>query len=219
MPTYYSQQGEDEFVYQHYLRTFDSNGIFVEVGASDGVEFSNTKFFEDELGFSGLLIEGAPFYYKSLIQNRPHCKCIHAAISNTEGTADFLYHSHLSGLPNHLHRSNVLCPDTKIKREFTKFSVPMRRLDIILRENAVPYIDYLSIDVEGGELEVLESMDWSIPVKVIVIELWCSPGHPNEAVRNDLCRDILKSHKFILDRQLGLNDIWLNPSYSRTQSA
>lgn len=42
---FYSQQGEDIFAYKHFLNQIVNDGVFVEVGALDGVAGSNTKFF------------------------------------------------------------------------------------------------------------------------------------------------------------------------------
>jgi hypothetical protein len=57
MLTFYSQQGEDMYVYKKFINKVANDGIFVELGGLDGITYSNTKFFEDTLSFSGLLIE------------------------------------------------------------------------------------------------------------------------------------------------------------------
>jgi hypothetical protein len=41
----------------------------------------------------------------------------------------------------------------------------------IIKDSGLKYIDYFSIDVEGSELIILETMDWTIPVYIITIEL------------------------------------------------
>ena len=58
MDIYYSQQGEDLFIYRNFINKNDNkDGIFLELGACDGHVYSNTKFFEDKLNFKGILIE------------------------------------------------------------------------------------------------------------------------------------------------------------------
>ena len=53
---YYSQCGEDEFLNETIFFN-KKNGKYIELGALDGIQYSNTKFFEDNLGWSGVLIE------------------------------------------------------------------------------------------------------------------------------------------------------------------
>ena len=65
---FYSQQGEDELVYEKYINRRRLDGIYLELGALDGIRYSNTKFFEDELGFSGVLIEPIPGQFRRLEQ-------------------------------------------------------------------------------------------------------------------------------------------------------
>ena len=57
MDTYYSQQGEDIYIYYNFINKICTDGIFIELGAMDGITYSNTKFFEDKLQFTGTLIE------------------------------------------------------------------------------------------------------------------------------------------------------------------
>lgn len=53
---FYSQQGEDIYIYRNFINKQVPDGIFVELGAMNGVTYSNTKFFEDTLKMSGTLI-------------------------------------------------------------------------------------------------------------------------------------------------------------------
>jgi hypothetical protein len=53
MNYFYSQQGEDIYIYNNFINKIVPDGTFIELGAMDGVIYSNTKFFEDTLKFSG----------------------------------------------------------------------------------------------------------------------------------------------------------------------
>ena len=66
----YSQWGEDIFLYDNYFGDIQ-NGTFVELGALDGVLYSNTKFFEDTLNWSGILIEPHPFSANDFKSSNP----------------------------------------------------------------------------------------------------------------------------------------------------
>jgi hypothetical protein len=89
MNTFFSQQGEDIFIYKNFINKVVEDSIFVELGAMDGIIYSNTKFFEDILKFKGILIEPT-IQYNNLINNRPNCDCYNVAINYTTGKVKFL---------------------------------------------------------------------------------------------------------------------------------
>ena len=68
---YYSQYQEDVFLNDRYFKN-KRNGTYIELGALDGIFYSNTKFFEDQFGWSGILIEPHPIICESLKNNRPN---------------------------------------------------------------------------------------------------------------------------------------------------
>ena len=72
------------------------------------------------------------------------------------------------------------------------------------------YIDFLSVDIQGGELDLLMTIDWSIPIGVICIEL--EGQHP---AKEHECRQILCSHGFVFSGKLLISEIWFNPLYER----
>ena len=67
---FYSQNMEDYFLYIYYLNKYISDGIYVELGAQNGFENSNTLFLERTLGYKGLLIEPTPNQFNLLTKNR-----------------------------------------------------------------------------------------------------------------------------------------------------
>src|SRR3972149_7086762 len=73
-PKYYSQYQQDKWLYENIFKN-NTNGFFVDIGASDGIKFSNTYFFEKMLGWNGVCVEPLPDIYKRLIKNR-NCICI-----------------------------------------------------------------------------------------------------------------------------------------------
>ena len=68
---YYSQCQEDIFLNENIFKN-KKNGTYIELGALDGVLYSNTKFFEDSLNWKGILIEPHPEKFKLLQINRPN---------------------------------------------------------------------------------------------------------------------------------------------------
>ena len=59
MMKFYSQCGQDKWAYENLFKN-KNDGFFIEIGADDGIHFSNTKFFED-LGWNGICIEPSPY--------------------------------------------------------------------------------------------------------------------------------------------------------------
>jgi FkbM family methyltransferase len=163
---YHSQSGQDQFLDQEIFRGY-RRGVFVEVGAWDGVDLSNTAFFERERGWTGLAIEPLPDRYQQLVANRT-CDALNVAISDTEGESEFLAisgpTSMLSGLVSTYDQRHVVRINreaAELGAEKTVLRVPTRRLDSIFREKGLTRIHYLSIDVEGAEFACLRSIDFN----------------------------------------------------------
>ena len=82
----YSQYGQDQWLWDNFFNN-KNTGIFLEVGALDGLHCSNTLFFEEK-GWTGLCIEASPITFKRLEYNR-NCICENVAVTNKIGTAKF----------------------------------------------------------------------------------------------------------------------------------
>lgn len=85
---YYSQYGQDQFVHEKFFKD-KKDGVFIEIGAYDGKNLSNTFFFEKELGWEGICIEPLPHVYQILKQNRS-CTCIQGCIAEKNGSVSFM---------------------------------------------------------------------------------------------------------------------------------
>lgn len=178
---YYSQSGQDRYLNEQLFKG-KQNGVFIDIGAHNGIIFSNTYFFEKELQWTGICIEPIPEIFQQLQQNR-RCVCLQGCIANsttkqpflrvTGGTA-FEYTEMLSGL---LHSYDLRHLD-RIDRELLKFGgkkeiimMQCYTLNDILEQYAIKHIDYLSIDTEGSELDILKAIDFStITIDVITVE-------------------------------------------------
>lgn len=170
---FYSQYGQDSFIYEHFFKD-KKNGVFVDIGAHDGKTLSNTLFFE-ELGWTGYCFEPHPDIYPLLSKNRPNSKCFDVAVSDYDGVTEFMavkgYAEMLSGMKTqyneqHINRINseigVFGGDTSI------CEVPVVRLSSVLPVNL--NVDYLSLDIEGGESKVIYDMLNCIRPSVISVE-------------------------------------------------
>ena len=202
-----SQQREDEYIAQRYINQKSKDGTYVELGACDGLQYSNTLFFNKALGFKGVLIEPGPDQYSRLQGNRPDDVTIHGAVSSSKKDSLLLLgDSPLAGIDETMASGHY---ERWSKALGHKTVVPVVRLDNILKEHRVKHVDLLSVDVEGGELGVLETMDWSIPVYVILIEM-----DQYRPAKNEECRKILRQVA-TLDGKVGNNEVWVNLTYNR----
>jgi hypothetical protein len=202
---FYSQQGEDIFIYRNFINLKRSDGIFVELGGVDGITYSNTKFFEDELNFKGVLIEPTKQYDKMII-NRPKCDNYNLAVSYNKEKIKFLGDGATAGASD-LMTENFKKSWHKQSYEYYVDGMPFCK---ILEKSNIKYIDLLSIDVEGGELMVMETMNWNIPVYVVLIEL---DNHNSD--KDEKCREILRSNGFKFYNKMCINEFWINPNYFR----
>ena len=206
----YSQSGEDKFLNEHIFKN-KRGGFFLELGACDGVLYSNTKFYEETLGWSGILIEPQPQFFNAIAKNRPNSKAYNCAIIDSDRPLEMKVRAWLhEGDP--VGTLTDASFDSHLEHWHSEQSagilINTRRLDDILHECNVNEIHLFSLDVEGSEYEVLQTMDWSIPVGVFIIEML----QENEA-KNVLCRDLLKQHNFTYYCEMGGNEIWLGEKY------
>jgi len=161
---YYSQLGQDRFLNTTYFKN-KKQGVFCEVGANDGVQKSNSLFFE-KLGWAGICIEPLPQAFNALQKNRK-CICENFAINLEEGESEFLeingYAEMLSGLVNEYSPEHL----DRVKGEINHYGgysktikVKTTKLQTLFDKHNIENIDYLSIDTEGNELKVLETIDY-----------------------------------------------------------
>ncbi|MCB1108184.1 MAG: FkbM family methyltransferase [Chlamydiia bacterium] len=172
---YYAERGQDKFVHTHFFMN-KKNGIFVDIGAHAGIHYSNTYFFEKKLGWHGICIEPSPQRFSRLQCNR-QCICIPGAITNNEEkTMKFIDvgAGWVSGLvekydPQHFIKHHIA---DRIKRGDAKiFDVQCFKLNDLLNQYGIHKVDFLSIDTEGGELEILQSIDFDTnTIDVICVE-------------------------------------------------
>lgn len=163
---FYSQYEQDKYLEENIFKSY-KNGFFVDVGAHDGISINNTLFFEKNNNWTGINIEPIKTVFDKLIINRPNNVNLNYAICNNEGQSDFLcntgYTEMISGLKQtfdnrHLHR---LQKENKMKGSSTKIiKVYTKKLETIFNENNISHINYLSIDVEGAEFEVIKSINF-----------------------------------------------------------
>lgn len=144
------------------------DGFFVEVGAHDGVTYSNTVRLEREYGWSGVCIEPNPQTFPKCLESRA-AECINAAVAECGGVMTFVVRKDptWSGLKRTLEAS-----DAVKAAEIAKTDVRVVTLGEVLRERGIYHVDYLSVDAEGGDLNVIRGINFDeVTIDCITIEV------------------------------------------------
>jgi FkbM family methyltransferase len=128
-------------------------GFFIELGANDGLTQSNTAFFENSRNWNGILIEPSVRGYELCVKNRPNSLCFNYACVSNDYNYDFVYgdfeqNSLMASINGERLGSNTL---TKVKAVTLEF--------ILDSQNITNNIDFLSLDTEGYELNILKGLN------------------------------------------------------------
>ena len=183
---HWSQDGEDLSVYREFFQSRTGPGTVLEMGALDGVGLSNSLFYERCLGWRAILLEGQPENCKKMFVNRPAATAICTAICHTEygGTVEFTRDpGPIAGAPATMspsfkkafHAPRVLADTIR---------VPCAPMHTHLALHGIQHIDFFSLDVEGAELVVLDTIDWHrLTVDVMMVERDAWNDARNQRVR------------------------------------
>jgi FkbM family methyltransferase len=146
-------------------------GFFVEIGAFDGIEHSNTYLLEKEFGWTGILVEPNPAYH-SVLRERRSAALSTSAVYSTTGKVDFMHvgaAAVLSGIAKHAFSDR----HAQLRsRDSDVITVDTLTLNDLLRNYGAPNkVDYISIDTEGSEFEILAAFDFdAFDVRLFSIE-------------------------------------------------
>jgi FkbM family methyltransferase len=173
--TYYSQVGQDKYVHEHFFRD-RKGGVFVELGAYDGITGSNACFFEREMGWTGLCVEPSPVIFEKLRAART-CPCVQAAVAPQPGKVSFLqipeYADQLSGIIDSYHplHKQIIDRVAQGRKAPQVIEVECVTFNDLMTKHNIQHIDFLSLDTEGGEYEILKSINWDkVGIDVITVE-------------------------------------------------
>lgn len=164
---YYSQFNQDEII--NTLLENKKNGIFIDVGAYDGVTFSNSYFFEKTNNWTGLCFEPNPIIFKKLAEVR-NSTLINGGVSIKNDTLTYKRFSGnqelemLSGFSDFFSDEQL----QRIQRELAEeknsstetIEVQTYSLNDLLKEKNIDKVDYCSIDTEGGEFDILKTINF-----------------------------------------------------------
>jgi FkbM family methyltransferase len=166
--TNYAQLGQDLWVLYELSQKRD--GFFVEFGAGDGVLLSNTYLLETGYSWNGILAEPCPVFHSSLPINRRGflSTCCVAQESGSKVIFNQTGDPHFSTIDTYTFADE----HAQLPQGGKRIEVETITLRDLLRQGKAPTnIDYLSLDTEGSELEILSAFDFSeYQITLITVE-------------------------------------------------
>lgn len=200
----YSQLAQDLTVINFFKK---NDGYFIEIGASDGIELSNTYLLEKKYNWKGICVEPIPGRFDMLCKNRPNSLCSNKAVfseSNKTVIFDIANNSDLfSGISN-----CIDCHMETVNANKTQIVVQTITLNDLLEQfNAPPFIEYLSLDTEGSELEILKAVDFQkYTFGIIDVE------HNFVEPRRTQIRELLTSKNYVFVKENQWDDHYIHKS-------
>jgi FkbM family methyltransferase len=170
---------------------FKREGFFVEFGATNGIDLSNTWLMEHQFGWWGILAEPARVWHASLRENR-RCAIDHRCVwSETGQTLQF---AEVPSAPEISTVQSFTDDDMykSLRREHVSYEVDTISLNDLLAQHGAPRdVDFLSVDTEGSEFQILAEFDFTAyRVGVITIE-------HNYGPNREKTKALLESHGFV----------------------
>ena len=205
---YYSQYSQDmlvDFLVQK------KNGIFLDIGANDGVSYSNSYFFEKQRNWTGLCIEPIRDTFLKLRETRS-CVCLNIGVWSEKNTLKFYrangYAEMLSGIVDSFHVEHLERLQKDVEKSggsIETIEIDVLPLNSILTDNNIYDVDFCSIDTEGSEFEILKAINFEeFNIRIFAIE-------NNYKQLSTL--DLLKSKGYILLTRLGGDDIFVSVDF------
>ena len=170
-----SQLYQDLFVL--YELKEKTNGIFLEYGATNGVDLSNTYLLENKFNWKGVLSEPSNKWHLNLKKNRPNSKILHECIySQTGKNLNFFtsYHGEFSTLEEFRYCDKSTMPGNTKDRNYKGYNHEVTSIslnDVFIKYFNSSPIDYMSVDTEGSEFIILENFDFKkYSPKIVTVE-------------------------------------------------
>ncbi len=182
--TFYSQFGQDAYLAKNVFASAAAAAVYVELGAYHPTRFSNTALFDKCFGWRGLCIDMNPFH-KSLFEAQRTCEFVHTCVAQNRTHIDYYPTDNELG-DGKEGVSRVACEP----------------FDRLLDRFKIAHIDFLSIDIEGGEMGALRTFPFDrVSVHAILVETW-------HIGKTDVF-DFLEDRGFVHAAELGPDDLFV----------
>jgi FkbM family methyltransferase len=132
------------------------NGFFVEFGATNGIRYSNSYLLETQFSWDGVLCEPAKIWHSELVLNRKCAIDFGCVWSNSNSTMEFVEaHSAELSTVQKFAFSDLHATQRENGKTYKVRTISL--VELLEKHNAPLVIDYLSIDTEGSEFQILEN--------------------------------------------------------------
>ena len=212
----YSQFGEDTIVRDLLSEMSIGNMSYLDIGANNPKFISNTYLFYRH-GFTGVLVEPNAYLCKKLTAIRPRDRVLNVGIGiDDEVTmADlYLYDDYADGLSTFVFEDTKLWSEVGLGGKTYEYKevvkTPLMNINYVIEHYFTECPDFVSIDVEGWDLKILESFDFDRynPAVFCVETLMYSAD--GSMYRNDEIGSLLESKGYFAFRQTHANTIFVN---------
>jgi len=210
--SFHGQLQQDKYIIENYYHG-RKNLFYVEMGGYNGVNMSNTLYLHKALNWKGLLIEANPALYSEMVANRPNDIGVNAAtcssfqevhFNDAPGVGGII--EFMAGTHKDIHNAALAPANITV--------IPCIPFSSVLSKLGITHIDLWSLDVEGAELQVLETVDWkAVSVDVIVVE---APGY--DEAKDQAVIDLLLSQGFIHDQKITWDNWFHHKSFTPSVS-
>ena len=211
---YYGQHLQDKYLNEVFFKN-KINGYFVDLGSNNGIYINNSFFFEKNLNWKGLCVEPHPNLFLTLIENRTKSKCLNIGAGIVNGLFTFKkiietcnsldkdLPSCWSGILENYSESHAMRVDDwifKFNATYELVTIDVLNINEILNQTESFDIDFLSMDIEGNELEILKAIDWKkFNIKVVLVE-----NNDNECT----FRNFMKTVDYNFITRIGFDDVY-----------
>jgi hypothetical protein len=212
-------------------------GLAIELGALDGSSATRSMTFmlENRLGWRRILIEGNPGYVKALKMRSPYALSVSAAICSIESKVHFSDAPYVGGIVEFMspvflkqyHPIIFAAASTgdgkpmllqNVSWNSPSIATSVKEIDCIplstvLRKAHAKHVNFFILDVEGGEMEVLKSIDWNY-TRFDVLCIETDPGNRPPLFRENITA-ILAPHGYAnFSGQKGRNTWYIHKSFT-----
>lgn len=190
-----SQGGQDRFLLEKVFKgnIHRNKGFFIEFGARNGVEHSNTHYFEKVLGWRGVLLEAVPREHGNIARDRPNSAVFNGAVCEGDSIS-FLVTDLVgwSGIETEYDNSRF-----NQMKDMPRLKVKCHTLRKIVKQFGIKRINYLSVDTEGSELPALKTFPFD-EVTVDVIGVEALLGSPDRDAKKEQLIAYMISQNYVV---------------------
>jgi len=205
--TYFSQYGQDLYLSTllYGLIDFNKKTWVIDVGCNHPINFSNSLYFETVYQRNVLAIDPLSEYEENWLKKRPKAIFINNAVGESVGLIEL---DVPVGVESNSMFSSVKNLDKKFKNnKIERRTIECRRLGDILDEHKIHDIEFISIDAEGYEMEVLMGIDY----EKVKIKCLCIENNTSSRIGSPKIREFLDAKGYVFYARLGwLDDIFIN---------